>query len=63
MFRFAHLSDLHFSHITWNLAQLFSKRLVGNVNWLLRRRSEFDHQLLLPLYELLVKERVEFVLI
>lgn len=38
MLRFAHLSDPHFGHFSWSPAQFFSKRWVGNWNYLLVRK-------------------------
>jgi 3',5'-cyclic AMP phosphodiesterase CpdA len=41
--RIAHLSDLHFASWDWNISQLFSKRWLGNLNFLFGRRNDFDH--------------------
>ena len=48
--RVAHLSDPHFSQITYQPSQLFSKRLIGNLNLLLFRKRNYqtDHLWHLP---------------
>ncbi|MBM3198523.1 MAG: metallophosphoesterase, partial [Chlamydiae bacterium] len=62
-FRFAHLSDLHFLSLSFGLSQFFSKRWIGNLNLLLRRRREFDHSLLQELLPLFAREKLDFVLL
>ena len=62
-FHIAHLSDLHFSKISFGPSQFFSKRWIGNFNFLLRRRREFDYRLLQEILPILLKEKVETVLI
>lgn len=62
-FRFAHISDLHFFHMSWDIRQLFSKRLIGIGNFLLRRQREFNYTLLEDLSSILIKEKVPFALI
>jgi predicted phosphodiesterase len=42
--KIAHLSDLHFASWDWNVSQLFSKRWLGNLNFLFGRRKQFEHQ-------------------
>jgi len=46
----AHLSDLHFGHITSSLTQFLSKRWIGNLNLFLFRKRAYatGHLLLLP---------------
>jgi len=41
-FKLAHISDIHFFNICWNPLQIFSKRLLGNLNLLTFRRRAFD---------------------
>lgn len=41
-FRIAQISDFHFTRISWNPLHLFSKRILGNLNWLLARKSSFS---------------------
>lgn len=62
-FSFAHLSDLHFFHMSLDIRQLFSKRLIGVSNFLLRRRREFNYKLLEDLSSILIEEKVPFTLI
>jgi 3',5'-cyclic AMP phosphodiesterase CpdA len=62
-FRLAHLSDLHFSEIDWNFSQFLSKKWVGNLNFLLRRRKDFDYSLLDSMPSLLKNKGVNLVLL
>ncbi len=50
MIRIAHISDLHFSKISFNPLQFFTKRWLGNFNSLFSRKKTFiaDHLLSLP---------------
>jgi len=59
----AHISDLHFSKVSWSFAQLFSKRLIGNLNLLLRRRHLFHSALPFSLIDILKKEKVSHLII
>ncbi len=63
LFRFAHISDLHFSKLTWDPFQLFSKRWLGNLNVLLARRHAFDSNHLTTLLPIFHERKVEAVLI
>ncbi len=63
LFRLAHISDLHFSKITWNPSQFFSKRWLGNLNLLLARRHTFDPSCLTTLIPIFHERNVETVLI
>lgn len=40
--RLLHITDLHFWQIVWNPLRLLNKRVIGNLNVMLRRRHEFD---------------------
>lgn len=62
-FRLAHISDLHFSQLSWNPAQFLSKRWIGNANLLLRRIREFQHDKVYKLLDHFKKESVDYVLI
>jgi 3',5'-cyclic AMP phosphodiesterase CpdA len=42
--KIAHISDLHFSFLTWNPLQFFSKRWIGNFNLFTTRKRAFDHR-------------------
>lgn len=61
--RIAQLSDFHFTRITWNPVRLCSKRLFGNLNWILSRRKVFceEHLSLLP--PLLSELKVDLLLL
>lgn len=61
--RIAHLSDLHFASWDWNISQLFSKRWLGNLNFLFGRRNDFDHKRLQTLPLLLKSLNVSAVII
>lgn len=61
MLRFAHISDLHFSHFSLNPLQIFSKRWVGNLNLFLNRKKKFDPATpyaLIPLFQTLKLDAV-----
>ena len=62
-FRLAHLSDLHFSKVDKDFKQFFSKRWIGNLNFLLRRKKDFDYTILNSMPSLLQKEKVQLVLL
>src|SRR5262245_998312 len=62
-FRIAHISDLHFSKLTWNPSQLFSKRWLGNVNLLLARKHAFDAEGLTTLLPLFIDRKVDAVIV
>jgi 3',5'-cyclic AMP phosphodiesterase CpdA len=61
--RIAQISDFHFTHITWNPFRLFSKRILGNLNWLLSRRNAFSADQLDSLPELFRSLNVDLVLL
>jgi 3',5'-cyclic AMP phosphodiesterase CpdA len=64
MLRLAHISDLHFACPDLNPFQFFSKRWLGNLNFVLKRRKHFDHVQRLPaLLPLFKKEKVSHVII
>lgn len=63
LLRLAHLSDLHFSKFTWNPSQFFSKRWLGNLNLLLKRKHTFATDHLTTLFPLLQKRKVDILLI
>jgi DNA repair exonuclease SbcCD nuclease subunit len=63
IFRFAHISDLHFSRIFFNPAQFFSKRWIGNLNLLLNRKKNFNHADLYTLIPLFQELQVDTVLL
>jgi len=61
--RIAHISDFHFTHLTWNPFRLFSKRILGNLNWIFSRRNHFSEKQLQPLPELFKKLGVDLLLL
>lgn len=61
--RIAHLSDPHFSHITFSPKQFLSKRWLGNLNLLLYRKNAYQTEHLWHLPELLETLEVESVFI
>lgn len=63
MLRIAHISDLHFSEITLNPSQFFSKRCVGNANLILCRRKKHSTTLLSSLPDLFKSLAVDLVIV
>ncbi|MBS0629778.1 MAG: metallophosphoesterase [Verrucomicrobia bacterium] len=61
--RFAHISDLHFGSVCLSPLQFFSKRWLGNFNFLFNRRKGFDHSRLDELIDLFKAEHVTHVII
>ncbi len=61
--KLAHLSDLHFSNWDWNPAQFFSKRWLGNLNFLFGRRRIFSHDRLALLPAFYKKQGISHVII
>lgn len=63
LFRIAHISDLHFSTITWSPTQFFSKRWVGNANLLFRRMKEFGHDQLQELIKIFHDKQIDLLIV
>src|SRR3989344_2908118 len=61
--RIAQISDFHFTHLTWNPLRLFSKRLLGNLNWLVNRKGGFSHEQLMELPALFSELKVDLILL
>lgn len=61
--RIAQISDFHYTQMTWNPFRLFSKRLFGNLNWLIQRKSEFSREPLEALPKLFENLGVDWVLL
>ncbi|MCH9608878.1 MAG: 3',5'-cyclic adenosine monophosphate phosphodiesterase CpdA [Chlamydiales bacterium] len=61
--RIAHLSDPHFSCVSFSPSQFLSKRWLGNLNLILFRSKAYQTTHLQKLPELLTKLDVEFVMI
>lgn len=63
LLRLAHISDLHFSKLSWDLSQFTSKRWLGNLNLLLKRKHTFAPEQLTNLFPLFHERKVDAVLI
>lgn len=61
--RIAHISDLHFSKICWNLLQFFSKQWIGNLNLLFSRKKDYLQDRLFSLPDLFKTLQVQHVII
>ncbi|PIS02488.1 MAG: hypothetical protein COT85_05695 [Chlamydiae bacterium CG10_big_fil_rev_8_21_14_0_10_42_34] len=61
--RIAQISDFHFTKVTFNPFRLFSKRLLGHLNWLFFRRKTFFEAQLDPLPKLFSDLNVDLVLL
>lgn len=60
--RLVHISDFHYTHLTLNPLRLFSKRLLGTLNWFFFRRKHFFERQLDPLPALFKELKVDQVL-
>jgi 3',5'-cyclic AMP phosphodiesterase CpdA len=63
LLRLAHLSDLHFWKLVWSPSQFFSKRWIGNVNLLFKRKHTFAPDSLTTLIPLFREHKIDAVLI
>ncbi len=61
--KLAHISDLHFSSWDWSPAQFFSKRWLGNLNFLFGRRRIFSYDRLALLPALFKEKGISHVMI
>jgi len=61
--RIAHISDLHFSKITFSPTQFLSKRWLGNLNLILFRRKMGKKQHLIELIKTFEHQKVDLVII
>jgi len=61
--RLAQISDFHFTHLTWNPRYLFSKRLLGNINWVFSRKTAFSTLHLQALPPLLASLHLDHILL
>lgn len=59
----AHISDLHFSELNYSPAQFFSKRWIGNLNFIFSRKKIFEPAQLTPLPSLFKEFGVDHVVI
>src|SRR5690242_19581512 len=61
--RIAHISDLHFSQVSFSPLQFFSKRWVGNFNLIFSRKRKFlapQLQTLIPFFQ---KLQIDLILV
>lgn len=63
LFKIAHISDLHFSKISFGLSQFFSKKFIGNLNLLLHRSRIYKNERPSTLIDSFKKEGISHVLI
>lgn len=61
--RFAHISDLHFGSFALSPFQFFSKRWLGNFNYLFKRKKDFAYHRLNELIDLFKLQQVTHVII
>ncbi|MBS0625759.1 MAG: metallophosphoesterase [Verrucomicrobia bacterium] len=61
--RIAQISDFHFTRLSWNPFRLFSKRILGYINWLTARHNVFSEEILEPLPALLKELEVDLLLL
>lgn len=61
--KIAHVSDFHFTALTWNPFRLLSKRILGNLNWIFFRKKHFFENQLEPLPPLFEELGVDLVLL
>src|SRR3989344_4054064 len=59
--RIAQISDFHFTNITWNPLRLFSKRFLGNLNWIFKRKNAFSDESLEALPSLLSTLQLDWI--
>lgn len=59
--RIAQISDVHFTKITWNPLRLFSKRFLGNLNWLFKRKNVLVDKPLQALLPLLAELELDWI--
>ncbi len=58
-----HISDLHFSHVTYHPSQIFSKRWIGNLNLLLFRKRQIATELIPNFFQLVDRLQPSSILI
>lgn len=61
--RIVQISDFHFTRLTWNPFRLFSKRILGHLNWLFCRTHAFCEQILEDLPPLFEELKVDKILL
>ena len=63
MLKIAHISDLHLFVPTFEIADFFSKRLLGQLNYFLKRKAHFEGEQLLKLKDLFQSQNIEYVFV
>lgn len=63
LFRLAQISDLHFSKLSWNPFQFCSKRWLGNLNLLMKRKHSLRPDNLTTLFPIFHEYKIDAVLI
>jgi len=63
LLKIAHLSDLHFSKVTYHPSQFFSKRWLGNLNLIFSRRKGHSVAQLDEIANILIKEKADIAFI
>lgn len=61
--KIAQISDLHLTKPSWSLSNLFSKRILGNLNWLATRHAAFSEDVLKTLPSFLKDLGVDLLLV
>jgi len=61
--RIAHISDLHFSKVSFQLNQFSSKRWLGNLNLLFSRKKAFDQDRLFELIPFFKAQKINHLII
>jgi 3',5'-cyclic AMP phosphodiesterase CpdA len=63
LFTIAHISDLHFSKVSFGLSQLFSKRCIGNLNLILNRSRIYKNERPFSLVNAFKKQGISHIFI
>lgn len=63
MLKIAHISDLHLFVPTFEMADLFSKRMLGQLNYFLKRKAHFEGEQLFKLKDLFQSQNIEYVFV
>ena len=61
--RIAHISDLHFSKLSFNISQFFSKKWIGNLNFIINRSDVFSKKRIYSLIDLFKQQKITDVIV
>ncbi len=61
--KLVHISDIHFSKISFAIGNLFSKRILGTCNLLLKRKRAFQQEYLFSLLSFFDSEKIDALII